>query len=270
MLKESLLLASFVFSQFVPAQIVRLPAGSLYTRTTAYSRQFSDAFSFSANQGALAEVGSFSAGVYSERRFLLNALSLYSAAVVLPTTSGNFGFKGDYFGEVSYNESAISLAYGRSVSSKLAVGLQFNYLAIKAAGYGAASAVNFDAGAIVHVTPQFNAGVHVYNPVQKGWGKNKDEFFPATYSVGLGYDASPQVFVGAEVDKTDHQPIGVNAGLHYKLAEQFIARMGIRSASVCYLGLGIRKNRLRIDVTASLHPYLGLTPGLLLLFLPTE
>ena len=113
MLKESLLLASFFLFQFVPAQISRLPAGSSYTRTTAYSRQFADAFSFAANQGALAGVQSFSAGVYSERRFLLKALSLFSAAVVLPTASGHFGFKGDYFGEAAYNESAISLASGR-------------------------------------------------------------------------------------------------------------------------------------------------------------
>lgn len=269
MLKENLLFTCLLLSQLALPQASRSPVGSGYTRLTAYSQQFSDAFSLAANQASLANLKTFSAGVYNERRFFLKALSQYTAAVVVPTNSGSFGFKADYFGETAFNESALGLAYGRSLGSKLALGLQFNYLSVNTSGYGGASLVSFAVGGLVHLTPQLNAGLQAYNPVGKSWGKEGLEKLPAAYSVGLGYDVSPQVFLGVEIEKLEDQPVGVNFGLHYTVAEKVLARAGIQSASSSYyLGGGVRFNRFRVDVTASLHPYLGLTPGLLLLYLP--
>jgi len=271
MLKETLLFASVFLSQPVPAQAVHLPVGSGYTKATAYSQQFSDAFSFSVNQASLAGIKTASAGVYSEHRFLLKSLSQYSAAVVLPTNSGAFGFKADYFGQPAYNESALGLAYGRSLGDKAAVGVQFNYLATKASGYGHAGLVNFSVSGLVHLTSQLSAGMQAYNPVGAGWGKEGLERLPAIYSFGLGYDASPQVFVGAEVEKAENQPVGVNIGMHYRVAEKLVVRAGMQSATAAYyFGGGVRLNRLRVDATATLHPYLGLTPGLLLLYSSKE
>lgn len=265
-MKLSLLFPAFFFSAFAHAQTLRTPASFVYTKLTAYSNQFGDAFSFSANQGALAAVKYFSAGVYSERRFMLDALQGYDVAMALPTSSGNFGLRAAYFGQQAFNESAAGLAYARNLGSKVALGVQFNYHSVRMAGYGSASTMNFDAGAIFHLSPQVNAGLHLYNPVAKAWGK-EGEKLPAVYSAGIGYDASPQVFVALEAEKMEDQPVGVNAGVQYKPAEMLMARAGIHSAtSVYYLGLGVQLKSFRVDVTASVHPYLGLTPGMLLLY----
>jgi len=270
-LKKSLLCPAFLLATLANAQSFRLPVSFGYAKMAAYSNQFNDAFSFTANQGALAARKTFAAGLYGEQRFQLKALSATSAAFVLPTTSGNFGLKGDYFGEQAYNESTLGLAYGRALGPKAAVGVQFNYYRVKVAGYGSASTINFDAGAIFHLTPQLNAGLHVYNPVAQGWGKEGMEKLPAVYNAGLGYDASPQFFVSVEMEKVEDNPIGINAGIHYQMAEKLLARVGMQSAtSVYYFGLGVQLKSFRIDVTASLHPYLGLTPGLLLLYAQKE
>lgn len=270
-LKKVFLLSAVFFYLNTWAQSLRQSIDFTYAKLTSYSRQFNDVFSFSGNQGALAAAKNFSAGVYSERRFLLNALSAYSAAAVLPTASGNFGIKGDYFGEADYNESSLGLAYAKALGSKAAVGVQFNYVGLKAAGYGSASTVNFDAAALFHLTPQLNAGVHVYNPVAASWGKDDVEKLPSVYTMGLGYDVSPQVYIGAEAEKVEDQPIGVNAGLHYQVAEKLIARIGVRSATqVYYFGFGVQLKDLRLDATASIHPYLGMTPGLMLLYSPKK
>lgn len=270
-MKSCFLICAFFFSSLAHAQNLRHSIDLTYTRLTAYSNAFADAFSFAGNQAALASAKKFSAGVYSERRFLLKELSAYSAAAVLPTASGNFGFKGDYFGGQAYNESSLGLAYARALGNKAAVGVQFNYTGLKAAGYGSASTLNFDAAALFHLTPQLNAGLHVYNPVAVGWGKNELEKLPSVYAMGLGYDVSPQVYFGAEAEKVEDQPIGINAGLHYELAEKLIARVGVRSATaVYYFGFGVKWKTVRLDATASVHPYLGLTPGLLLLYSAKE
>lgn len=266
-----LLLSALSVFVFAGAQTTRQPIDFTYTKLTAYSNRFADAFSFASNQGSLAAAKNFSAGVYSEHRFLLKALSAYSAAIVLPTASGNFGLKGDYFGEQQYNESSLGLAYARALGTKAAVGVQFNYVGVKVAGYGSASTVNFDAGAIFHLTPQLNAGLHVYNPVAAAWGKDGMERLPSIYAMGLGYDVSPQVYLGAEAEKVEDQPLSINAGIHYQIADKLIARIGVRSATAAYyFGFGVQLKDFRLDATASLHPYLGTTPGLLLLYSPKE
>lgn len=270
-LKQCFLLSVLLFSAAANAQNLRNAVGATYTKLTVYSNQFTDAFSFTGNQGALAAAKKLSAGVYSERRFLLKALSSYSAALVLPTTSGNFGLKGDYFGEADYNESSIGLAYARALGTKVAVGVQFNYVGLKAAGYGSASTLNFDAGFVLHLTTQLNAGLHVYNPVAASWGKEGVEKLPSVYAMGLGYDVSPQVYIGAEAEKIEDQSIGVNAGLHYQIANRLITRIGVQSAtSSYYFGFGVQLKDFRLDATVSLHPYLGTTPGLLLLYSSKE
>jgi hypothetical protein len=271
MLKASLLYVALLFSFAVSGQTANPAAGFTYTRLTAYSQQFHDAFSFSANLGALAAQQRFSAGVYSERRFLLKELATYSAAVVLPLPAGNVGFGGNYFGGPLYHDASAGLAFGRNLGSNLAVGVQFNYHSIGTAGYGNASTLSADAGLIFRITSQCSAGVQVYNPAGVSWGKDGAEKLPAVYTTGIGYDVSKQVFIGAEAEKTEGQPVSINAGLHYAFAEKLTARAGIRSGpSVYYLGLGIQLKDFRFDATASVHPYLGLTPGLMLLYSPKE
>ena len=267
MLRCRYLFAVLLSHHIADGQPLRLPMSATYVQLTAYSSQFRDAFSASGNQGTLGAKQSFSAGLYTEKRFMMRELSSFNAALVLPTTSGNFRWKGDYFGNPSYNESSAGLAYARELGSKVALGIQFNYFSLKTAGYGKASTVGFDAGVLLQLTPMLSAGLQASNPVGVSWGKNDVERIPAVYTLGLGYDVSPQVFIGVEAEKTADQPVSINAGLHYVVAEKLIARTGVRSATgLYYLGLGFQLKTFRIDATVSVHPYLGTTPGLLLLY----
>ncbi|HEX8315540.1 MAG TPA: hypothetical protein VF609_11130 [Flavisolibacter sp.] len=261
-----LLCASCTYSQSM-----QTPISAIYPSLHTYSVQFKDAFSFRGNSASLAGIKQFSAGVFSERRFLLQELSNYSFAAALPTISGNFGVKGDYFGGEHYKEITLGLGYGRKVGDRLDIGVAFNYFSVNTSGYGSASAVTFDAGAIIHLTDAVQTGVHLYNPVGMKMGKAGTERLPAIYSVGLGYDASSQLFIGAEVVKTEDQPVSVKAGLQYVFDDKLIARSGISSASsVYYLGFGVKLKNLRLDITSSFHPYLGVTPGLLVIYSPRQ
>jgi hypothetical protein len=261
------LLAFLLLHTKADAQTLRQPVSSSYLRVTGYSSQFTDAFSSSGNLGALGKQQAFSAGLFTEKRFFLKALNSFNAALVLPTSSGNFAWKGDYSGGPSYNESSAGLAYGRSLGGKVALGVQFNYFSLKTAGYGKAATVGFDAGLLLQLTSQLSAGLQASNPVGVSWGKNRLEPIPSVFTIGLGYDLSPQVFLGLEAEKTEEQPVSINAGLQYLVTEKLVARTGVRSATALYyLGLGFQLKGFRFDVTASVHPYLGTTPGLLLLY----
>ena len=256
----------FCASSFTKAQTVRMPVTAIYTQLNTYSVHHADAFSFGLNQAALAQIKNFSAGVYGEKRFLLQDLGLYKAAVALPTSSGNFGFNANYFGSSLYNESQIGLAYARKLG-KADVGVQFNYYQFKTSGYGNAAAINFEAGAIFHINEKLRTGVHLYNPMGAKIGKNENEKLPTIFSAGFGYDASDKFFIGTEIEKVEDQSINVNAGMQYAFAEKLFARAGISSAtSSFYFGVGFMLNGFRIDATASLHQYLGITPGLMLVY----
>jgi hypothetical protein len=262
------LILLFAFSHLIiNAQTVRRPVAAVYTGLGAYSIDHTDVFSFTNNQASLAQMKSASAGVYGERRFMLDELSLYQLAIAVPTNPGNFGIKASYFGFSDYNESQMGLAYARKLGSKIDVGVQFNYNAIQVSGYGNSSAINFEIGTIFHLTDKLNAGVHAYNPVGGKYGKNAEEKLASVYTVGLGYEASDKFFVSAEIEKEENQPVNVNAGMQYKFLPQLMARAGIATnTSNLYAGVGLFLKTFRLDVVVSYHPQLGVTPGLMLVY----
>jgi hypothetical protein len=261
-----ILLSGFSFL-WAKGQTVRRPVAALYTGLGAYSTDHLDVFSFTNNQASLAQIKNVSAGVYGERRFMLDELSLYQLAIGVPTHSGNFGIKAGYFGFSEYNESQIGLAYGRKLGTKLDIGVQFNYNGVQISGYGNATAVNFEIGTILHLTDKLNAGIHAYNPVGGKFGKNAEEKLASIYTVGFGYEASDKFFVSAEIEKEENQSVNVNAGMQYRFLPQVMARAGISTnTSNVYAGVGLYLKTFRIDVVASYHPQLGITPGLVLIY----
>ncbi|MEO6231343.1 MAG: hypothetical protein ABJB11_05175 [Ferruginibacter sp.] len=247
------------------SQSLRQPISAVYLGLGSYSTQHTDVFSFLNNQASLAQVKDVAVGVYGEKRFLLNATSMYAAALAIPSKMGNFGVSMKYAGYKSFNENQIGLAYGRSLGSKVDLGIQFNYYGYKVPSYTSANAVDFEIGAIVHLTDQLNAGIHVYNPVGGNFSKT-DEKLTSAYKVGLGYDVSEQFFISAEVVKEEDYPVNLNAGIQYQFVKQFFVRAGVSSAtSTGYAGVGLSWNNLRLDISGSYHPQLGLSPGLLLI-----
>lgn len=246
---------------------MRHPIAGSYIGLGAYSKNHVDVFSFTQNQAALAQIKEGGVGVFSEKRFLLAATNFYSAVVVLPTSEGNFGVQADYFGYKNYNESQIGLAYARSVGNNLDVGIKFNYYEFRIPVYGNSSTVNFEIGAIAHLSEQLHVGIHVYNPVGGNLSKTDNEKLSSIYKFGIGYEASEKFFISTEIIKEESQPINVDAGFEYNFEKQFFIRAGTSTGTTnSYVGAGISWNKFRLDVTASYHPQLGFTPGLMLVF----
>ena len=259
-------LCLIIFNTSGFSQAVRHPIAARYIGLGAYSLNHVDAFSFTANQASLAQVKSATGGVYGEKRFLLSAANMYTAVVALPTSQGNFGLQADYFGFTNYNESQIGVAYARSLGSKLDIGIKFNYYSFKIPTYGSASVVNFEIGAIAHLTEKLHAGVHVYNPVGGKLSKQDDEKLGSIYTFGLGYEASDNFFVSSEITKEESQPVNVNVGFQYNFIKQFFVRAGIATETTnSYAGAGVSWKNFRLDVSGSYHPQLGFSPGLLLI-----
>ena len=253
------------------AQTVRPPLSAVPLFPNVYSKTEADAFSPLANPAALANIHTLSGGIYGERRFLVQELAFYQASLCAPTTSGQFGLTGSYFGYTMHHEGRVGLAYGRRLGSKVDVGAKFNYASLKIGGYGTASAVYVEAGALIHLHEQVHVGVQVSNHTAARMGKEGEELLPVVVTAGVGYEVSHQFFVAGEVQKVLHRDLSVNTGMQYRFDEKLWARAGFRSAtSAYYFGLGVALKTVKLDVTASVHPQLGVTPGLQLLFAAKE
>ena len=260
-----LLLLFFWFNQLT-AQSLRYSLAQPYISLSAYSQKQNDPLSFTGNQAALAQSKSAGIGVFGERRFLLSETSVYTLGASLPTRLGNFGIQINYAGFKNFNENKIGLAYARKLGKLVDVGVQFNYYGYRIPAYGNASTINFEIGAMLHLTDKLNAGLHVYNPVGGKLGKNSNEKLAAAYKIGLGYDASDRFFISSEIIKEEDKAVNVIAGLQYQFAKQFFAKAGFISGSTtAYAGAGIAWKNLRLDISASYHPQLGFSPGILLI-----
>lgn len=193
-----------------------------YINLAAYSQKQSDVFSFTNNQAALAQQKSAAIGVYAERRFLLADNSAYTVAAAFPTMLGNFGVKLNYAGFSNFNENALGLAYSRSLGKKIDIGIQFNYYGYKINTYGSASSLNFEIGAMLHLTEKINAGIHVYNPIGGKLGKSGQEKLASVYKFGLGYDASDNFFISVETIKEEDKPVNVTGGCNTSFRNSFL------------------------------------------------
>jgi hypothetical protein len=92
------------------------------------------------------------------------------------------------------------------------------------------------------------------------------EKLASIYKLGFGYDASPNFFAGMEVIKEEDRPVNCVATVLYRFAGKFFARMGILTESTSVFGgAGWRWNNLRVDVSASYHPQLGFSPGIMII-----
>ncbi|MEJ7912321.1 MAG: hypothetical protein WKF70_04145, partial [Chitinophagaceae bacterium] len=249
-------------SSLCAAQTTQRPVTSVYNRLLSYTALARNVFSGACNQATLAGQKGFSAGINGDRKFLLAQLSAYQVAAALATTSGSFGVNGDFMGDAAYSNFRFGLAYGRKLGSWLSIGAQFNYHRIQATGYGSAGAVDFETGFIIHLSEHLHTGFHVANPTRSGYNKGDQEKLPAVYTSGLGYQPGEHFLLAGEIQKVEGSPAALTVGLQYLFDKVLLARLGFTSPTGSYyLGAGVQLASFRIEVTASLHPQLGLTPG---------
>jgi hypothetical protein len=115
-------------------------------RIGAYGSLHPNALHSAANQAALGAVKTAAAALYGEKRFLLQELALYHFALAQPAGAGAFGLQAVFAGNSDYSTSKVGVAYGMPLSPKVAIGVQFDYLAHRIRGYGNAAQVAAEGG----------------------------------------------------------------------------------------------------------------------------
>jgi hypothetical protein len=246
------------------SQAVHYPFGSFYAVSGAYSRHFTQAFSFLSNQAALCHLSRTSTGIYTEKRFGMAALSMHLAAAAVPLKTGGVGLALQFAGFNAFNESRAVLAYGKNLG-RINIGLQCNYHRLYMAGYGSDAAIGFELGALWSLTRKLVAGVQIANPLGGKFQRNSGEKLAAVYQLGAGYEASDQVCISGQIIKEENRPLTVLAAIQYNIVpNRLFAQLGITTATAApFLGTGWQWRNCRMDLALQYHPQLGFSPGLL-------
>ncbi|SFD10960.1 hypothetical protein SAMN05518672_101518 [Chitinophaga sp. CF118] len=223
-----------------------------------YSRHFQQVFTAMQNQAALAYIPVLSAGVSTERRFMLKALSMHTVTLALPVPPGTFAFTLQQAGYSAYHQQQMGVAYGRKLGNKLSIGMQVDYFSKAIRQYGRADAVTFELGCLLHITPQLHAGLHAFNPVA---GKLGNEPMPVIYTAGLGYEVSDAFLISAAVIQQDDATPATSIMCEYRIIPQLSLQLGLSpdpqfSSAAASFTLG----SMRIFLSATHHPQLGFTP----------
>lgn len=234
-----------------------------FARLSACDNRTPDAFASGLNQAAMAGQKSVSAGMAAERRFMMAEIQNILLLVNVPLKSLSVGFRGSRFGNAAFSETSVGLAFAKELSSQFSVGIQLSYFSRSAGSYGKASAIHGEAGVMLRLSETLNAGIHIYNPTGVRLGKSTERL-ASVFSLGLGYAPSEKLFLAADIQKVEDQPVNFHSGFHYYVVDRVRVSAGMTSAaSSFYLGAGIRFKDLLITFSASHHPYLGWSPGII-------
>lgn len=245
-----------IFAQLVWLSVDKQPfAGT-------YSRHYHQLLTTWQNQAALAYIPAVTAGIRTERRFMLSAITQHDAAIVLPVTRGGFGLHLTQTGFSQFRQQSIGFAYGRQLGERLSVGMQIDYLSKKIPGYFHVNTIVAELGCLIHLTPQLHAGLHVFNPTGSSLQKLDKERVPAIYSAGIGYEVSSVFLLSAAVVKESAVSALTKVMCEYRIIRELSLQLGIcTDPQLNTAAVGISLQQLHIRLSASHHPQLGMTPA---------
>ena len=237
------------------------PAGGRSAALGNASVTFVDPYAAFHNPAALAYLDGFGAAVSSERRFWVEGLDLQSLSLSMPTSIGSFALSAQYLGWSAYNEQRVSLAYARTFGEQLAIGLQFDYLGVRIPEYGSRSGFTADLGVLYEPVENWKIGAHLYNPFRTSLSEVENEEVPVIFTLGTSYALGDDLLMAFEVEKNVDERLSVQSGLEYGLTDYLWLRGGVSTEPVAgHFGLGLDVRGLNIDLAASVHQVLGVTP----------
>jgi hypothetical protein len=264
----SLFLCLYVLN--LPAQHLPDPLLSAVVGGVGYSRSNQDAFGVLCNPASVAEIRHITAGIYGERKFLLEGLQQFSGVVTFPLPSSGVSLQLDYTGSSLMNETAIGLVYGRRLGDRMAAGIRFRYYGLRVPGYVQASALWAEAGVTYQLSDRIRAGFSFSRATNNKIHKDEPDI-TQSFRMGVGYEASSCLYIMSDWIKETRKEIMGSIVLLYAFEEGFRIRMGWHTyTSQPVIGAGIYWQKTWFDILFAHHPNLGFTPGLQFVFSPKE
>ncbi|AWO00760.1 hypothetical protein DLD77_03125 [Chitinophaga alhagiae] len=229
-------------------QPAQAPAPVTQLAPAAISGSFSPVMQAFRNPGALAGLRHFSAGLYTERGFLLKELSVYAVALSMPVATGVVGVKLWQFGFPLYREQLAGLGYALALGNRLQAAVFLDY-----GTYG----MDAELGLVWQLTKETGLSLHLWGPGRRH----------GVYTAGLSYMPSTGLRLEGEWRKEANWPLFMKVQCLYRPTGAVWLLAGFSTAPATqFAGAAFKAGRLQIGVTGSYHSLLGITPGIMLVW----
>jgi hypothetical protein len=214
-------------------------------------------------------------GVYASYADLFgyDFIDLASAAVVVPTGYGTFGFGGRYLA-VEYDGNELEREYSMVVShgftlmedvhSSLSVGyglslfgLNFPTESIGGEDLGSANTLGIDVGVMGTLRGRTRFGFFAKNINNPKMGEPDAKDLPQWFTAGVCYSPYGGVETCLEFQKQDNEDLRACAGFEFDIGEYLTLRGGLQNQpNRLSVGFGTHWNRFRIDYSYTSHSVL--------------
>ena len=167
-------------------------------------------------------------------------------------TAASFGFD-------LYREHLISLAFGRTMGSKVAYGLRMKVMGVRIENYGFDQTFGFDMGFLIWIGENLLWGGCLKNLNKPGLGEANEEL-PQVFQTGFCYYPREGMMFALQADKDVRFPTRMGFGCEYQIFQNLSLRVGVGSNPATFSGgMGIRLRSFQLDYGLSSHQVLGLT-----------
>lgn len=226
-----------------------------------------DAFSGFYNLSSSANLKGYSAGFFGRRPYGISEISEAGMAFLYELGSGVMGVACASYGNSDFNRKRINAGYALPLSTRcmMSGGLGFSSTKISN-GYGSATDGWINAGFIYDLKKDWKWAGVVDVPMRSI--RNEEEL-PAAMRLGTTYFIGSQVLLSASVLSSTslNSSFSCNFGLEYLPVESLAIRAGMSSLGhTISFGFGTRVNHMKIDAAAIVHPQLGITPQISIVY----
>jgi len=257
---NKILLLLFLICDLIHAQSHHvLPISSSVADASVSENRYYSAFQNPAAGGSVEQLDfQFS----YENKFLLKELSVKSIGVLVPTKLINIAAVASYTGYSQYNEVLAGVALSRNFGSVFQLGVQANYYSVYFVEVNKRYAVFIPQfGLQVNLSPAVTLGFSTFNPSQILLKTaSLPKILPSVFSFGTKWKMTDDFNMLVQFDKNMSSGYRIAGGFEYLLKDFVIFKTGVYKAEylVPSLGFGFKLSGLQMDLTAYLHPVLGL------------
>lgn len=257
-----ILLTSALFSQGW------MPQGARSSSLGHASVGLIDLFAFHHNPGALGFMKTGGAAVTYENRYLLRELQSQGFVVAQPIKSGVVSLGGQFYGHEQFRTTRIGGGYSMQLSDNFSAGVQLNYMNLRLDPfYGVRHALTAEVGMLLKVNDKLNVGFSILNLGRTQLSEFQDDRFSTIMRLGASYKISEHLLLVSELSKEITYATRLASGIEYSPNDQFYLRIGVQGAPVEFSGgMGMKWNRLMLDLGTNYHQILGWTPSISTLF----
>ena len=173
----------------------------------------------------------------------------------------NVGVAYMHFGYRQYGEQLVGVVAARDFGHRFSLGMQLDYyMSYMGAELGYQGTLLPQVGLTVDLGRGWTMGFHAFNPfLQRLRGELVDKPLPARYSLGTCWQLSRDVRWLFQADKWVDDGLRAGTGVEWQAVDLLRLRVGAcwEQYFVGTLGVGLTFGPLGADVSAEVHPILG-------------